>query len=132
MELPGDIEALKAATKGGIRDETDVVRRLQMETGLAEPDAMLYLKLLRQGHLPSSESSRASQLTDRGMAIVSGDGKRVIPVHPRLGIANNYRTWREAMVREINERRMRVDKLILELIPVYEAATEKKMGSGGG
>ena len=66
------------------------------------------------------------------MAIVSGDGKRVIPVHPRLGIANQYRTWREAMVREINQRRMRVDRLILELIPLYEAATEKNMGSGGG
>jgi hypothetical protein len=36
------------------------------------------------------------------------------------------------MVKEINERRMRVDKLILELIPVYEAATEKNMGRGGG
>jgi len=27
---------------------------------------------------------------------------------------------------------MRVDKLILELIPVYEAATEKRAGEGGG
>jgi hypothetical protein len=63
---------------------------------------------------------------DKGMAIISGDGKRVIPVHPRLGIANHYRVWREAMVREINDRRMRTDKLILELIPVYEAAMEKK------
>jgi hypothetical protein len=132
VEFPGDIEALKAATRGGIRDEKDVARRLQAETGLTEADAMLYLKLLRQGYLSLAESTQASQLIDRGMAIVSGDGKRVIPVHPRLGIANNYRTWREAMVREINERRMRVDRLILELIPVYEAATEKKMGTGGG
>jgi hypothetical protein len=123
---------LRAATRGGSRDEKDVARRLQAETGLTEPDAMLYLKLLRQGYLSLAESTQASQLIDRGMAIVSGDGKRVIPVHPRLGIANNYRTWREAMVREINERRMRVDRLILELIPVYEAATEKKMGTGGG
>ena len=36
------------------------------------------------------------------------------------------------MVREINERRMRVDGLILQLIPVYEAAMEKKTGPGGG
>jgi len=114
-----------------IRDEKDVVSRLGTEVGLRRDDALLYLRLLREGHIPSSESAKASPLLERGMAIVSGDGKRIIPVHPRLGIANHYRTWREAMVREINERRMRVDKLILELIPVYEAAMEKRTGSGG-
>jgi len=116
----------------GIRDEADVLIMLGKEAGLSSAEASLYLKLLREGHIPSSDSAKASRLLDLGMAIVSGDGKRIVPVHPRLGIANQYRTWREAMVREINERRMRVDKLILELIPVYEAATEKKATGGGG
>ena len=123
---------MKAGRRGVIRDEEDVVGRLGTEVGLSHEDAVLYLRLLHEGHIPASESGRAARLLDRGMAIVSGDSRRIIPVHPRLGIANHYRTWREAMVREINERRMRVDKLILELIPVYEAATEKKTGSGGG
>ncbi|MDE1852150.1 MAG: hypothetical protein KGI38_00165 [Thaumarchaeota archaeon] len=118
--------------KHGMRDEADVVVMLGAEAGLSQEDARLYLRLLRQGKLPASESEPASRLLDRGMAIVSGDGKRIIPVHPRLGIANHYRTWREAMVREINERRMRVDKLILQLIPIYEAAMEKNMEDGGG
>ena len=116
----------------GIRDEADVVGRLGKEAGLSPADARLYLRLLRDGHIPTSESAKASRLLDMGMAIVSGDGRRIIPVHPRLGLANHYRSWREAMVREINERRMRVDKLILELIPVYEAATEKNTTSGAG
>ncbi len=123
---------MRPAAKGGIRDEDDVIRRLGTEIGLSPEDAELYLRLLSQGQLSVSDSSKAARLLDEGMAIVSGDGKRIVPVHPRLGIANHYRTWREAMVREINERRMRVDRLILELIPVYEAATEKNMGSGGG
>ena len=113
-----------------LRDKEDVLRRLGEETGLSEKEAALYLELLRRGHVPGSRE--ASKLLEKGMAIVSGDGKRVIPVHPRLGIANQYRTWREGVVREINQRRMRVDRLILELIPLYEAATEKNMGSGGG
>jgi len=120
------------ALRKGIRDENDVVARLGSEVGLSHGDALLYLKLLREGNIPVSERGKAEELLDKGMAIVSGDGRRIIPVHPRLGIANNYRTWREAVVREINERRMRVDRLILELIPVYEAATEKNMGRGGG
>ena len=114
------------------RDEADVVRRLGTEAGLNEEEARLYLELLREGSVPASKSGLCSRLMDRGMAILSGDGRRVIPVHPRLGIANYYRTWRESVVREINERRMRVDKLILELIPVYEAAMEKRMSGGGG
>jgi hypothetical protein len=115
----------------GVRDEKDLVARLGTEVGLAPEDARLYLKLLQDGQIPASEAGKAERLLEKGMVIVSGDGKRVIPVHPRLGIANHYRTWREAMVREINERRMRVDKLILELIPVYEGATEKKTESRG-
>ncbi len=114
------------------RDEADVISRLGTEAGLSKDDALFYLRLLREGAVPRSEAGKAARLLERGMAIVSGDGRRIVPVHPRLGIANHYRTWREAMVREINERRMRVDKLILELIPVYEAATEKKTGGGGG
>jgi hypothetical protein len=112
--------------------DAEVLRQLVNEAGLSLEDASLYLLLLRRGRLASSQTKRAAPLLDRGMAIVSGDGRSIVPVHPRLGIANYYRTWREAMVRQINERRMRVDKLILQLIPVYEAATEKKTERGGG
>ena len=123
---------MKREDRALIRDEADVVSRLGADAGLSKEDALLYLRLLSNNGIPASEAKAASRLLDRGMAIVSGDGRRVIPIHPRLGIANYYRTWREAMVREINERRMRVDKLILELIPLYEAATEKNTRGGGG
>jgi sugar-specific transcriptional regulator TrmB len=123
---------VKATRPAGLRDEADVLRRLGKETGLSDEEGRLYLMLLKEGSISSAKSARAKGLIDRGMAIVSGDGKRVVPVHPRLGIANQYRTWREAMVREINDRRMRVDSLIIELIPLYEAATEKRMEQGAG
>ncbi|HEV2138518.1 MAG TPA: hypothetical protein VGR53_06720, partial [Nitrososphaerales archaeon] len=108
-----------------VKNEAAVVESLGAEAGLSQEEATLYIKMLREGHIPVAGTGPTSKLLDKGMAIISGDGKRVIPVHPRLGIANHYRVWREATVREINERRMRTDKLILELIPVYEAAMEK-------
>lgn len=128
MELSGDDEGLSRNQRSDPKDEA-VLKQLVNEAGLSLDDAVLYLRLLRQGHLPSSESKKAAAILDRGMAIVSGDGNTIIPVHPRLGIANYYRTWREAMVRQMNERRMRVDKLILQLIPVYEAANERSSDS---
>ncbi len=110
-----------------------MVKRLGSELGLTRDEAVLYLSLLSKGSVPSSpKDPRLEKLEYEGMLILSGDGKRFIPVHPRLAVANHYRSWRERMVREINERRMRVDRLILELIPVYEAAMEKKAGEGGG
>ena len=116
-----------------LRDPEDVVRRLGEDAGLNRAEATLYIELLKAGSLPCKQKGpQMRKLLDQGMAILSGDGKSYVPVHPRLGIANHYRTWREQMVREINERRMRVDRLILELIPLYEAATDKRMSEGGG
>jgi hypothetical protein len=132
MEFAGDGPGLKAPGRIGLRDEADVLNRLREETGVNEREGVLYLELLAAGSIPSQRASEARALVEKGMAILSGDGKRVIPVHPRLGIANQYRTWREAKVKEINDRRMRVDRLILELILLYEAATEKKTHGGPG
>jgi hypothetical protein len=115
-----------------LKDEEGIIRRLGTEVGLSRDEAAYYLKLIRDGSAEVSTGGElAERLTSRGMVILSGDSKRILPVHPRLGLANHYRIWRENMVREINERRMRVDKLILELIPVYEAATEKRTDERG-
>jgi hypothetical protein len=115
-----------------LRDSDDVVNRLGSEAGLSRSEALLYLKLLKDGWLPlSSRGTELDKLEAEGMVILSGDGKGFIPVHPRLAIANHYRAWREKMVKEIGERRMRADRLILELIPVYEAATEKRLTKEG-
>ncbi len=111
-----------------LRDEESVIKRLGSEVGLARDEALLYLRLLREGGIPKTEMNRSSEdLLSRGMIVLSGDGRMYIPVHPRLAVANYFRTYQERVARELRERRMRVDKLILELIPVYEAAIEKKL-----
>ena len=121
-----------ATKKRELRNMDEVLAGLEAEVELTEKEAELYLELVTRGWVsPKKEPEVSKKLVSRGMAILSGDGKRIIPVHPRLGIANHYRTWREEMVKEINERRMRVDKLIIQLIPVYEAAIEKRTATGG-
>jgi hypothetical protein len=114
-----------------LRDEAETLRRLVEEVELSEKEARVYLKLLKEGSAPAKpRTPEIAKLMDEGIVILSGDNSRFIPVHPRLAIANHYRTWREKLVKEINERRMRVDRLILELIPLYEAVTEKRLAEG--
>ena len=118
---------------GLLRDEEEVVRGLQSEIELGREESLLYLKILREGGIPRAEKNRSTEiLLSRGMILLSGDGSRFIALHPRLGIANYFRTYQERVTRELRERRMRVDRLILELIPVYEATTEKKLAEQGG
>lgn len=114
-----------------LRDEESVVDRLGNELELTKDEARLYVEILKKGSLPSSSKSKELQgLVGRGMVILSGDGRCYIPVHPRLAVANHFRTWRDKLVKEMNDKRMRVDRLILELIPVYEGATEKRLAEG--
>lgn len=98
-----------------------ILERLKSELELSSDEANLYLRILKEGKIPvESAGKEISILIAKGMVIVSGDNKNYIPVHPRLAISNHYRTWRERVIREINDRRMRIDRLILELIPIYE------------
>ena len=121
----------KRAT-GVPRDDETVIRSLGTDIELGREEAMLYLKILREGGIPKAEKNRSTEvLLSRGMILLSGDGSRFIALHPRLGVANYFRTYQERVTRELREKRMRVDKLILELIPVYEAATKKKLAEQG-
>lgn len=116
-----------------LRDEGDVLRRLEEEVELTKKEARAYLGLLKAGSLPARQKSpEIERLVELGMVILSGDDSRFIPVHPRLAVANHFRTWREKLVKEINDRRMRVDRLILELIPLYEAMNERKLEESRG
>ncbi|MDA4128215.1 MAG: hypothetical protein OK422_01925 [Thaumarchaeota archaeon] len=117
-----------------LRDKESVIKRLGTEIELEREEAELYLKILKDGSIPRSKKNRSVEvLLDRGMVILSGDNEQYIPVHPRLAVANHFRAYRERVVHGLNERRMRVDKLIIELIPVYEATMEKRLsGRGAG
>lgn len=110
-----------------MREEKELIVSLVEDAGLTEAEALSYMKILKKGSIPREEADNSVlSLAEKGMLILSADDKRYIPTHPRLAVANQYRTWREKMVREINERRMRIDKLILELIPIYERTKEGK------
>ena len=109
----------------------ELAAEVAKEVGVSAGAAEAYVECLSAGKLEAGDSE-TQELLKKGLVILSGDGKRHIPVHPRLAVGGAYRTWREEVVRELNARRMKMDALILRLIPLYENATEKRGGAGGG
>jgi hypothetical protein len=101
-----------------IRDEASVVQRLVDYLGLPEGEARLYIQALKDG---SVEEGDVKPLLARGMLILSSDEKVYLPVHPRLALSNLFRSRSDRRSAEMKEKRKLVDKLTLELIPVYEA-----------
>jgi hypothetical protein len=101
-----------------IRDEASVLQRLADYLGLPEDEARLYLRALKEGSLTDGH---VRPLLARGMLIRSSDEKVYLPVHPRLALSNLFRSRSDRRSTEMREKRKLVDKLTLELIPVYES-----------
>ncbi len=114
-----------------LKGEEGTIRSLGTEASLSRDEATYHLKSMSDGSAEAStERELAERLTQRGTAVLSGDDKRILPLDPRLGLASPHRIWKENRMRERDKRR-RVDILILEPVPVCEAATEKRADEGG-
>jgi hypothetical protein len=101
-----------------IRDEASVLQRLADYLDLPEDEAKLYLRALKEGSLTDGD---VRPLLARGMLIRSSDEKVYLPVHPRLALSNLFRSRSDRRSAEMREKRKLVDKLTLELIPLYES-----------
>lgn len=84
--------------------------------GLTEEESKTYLRALGEGKVAEAPGS----LVSRGMLIRSSDEKVYLPVHPRLALSNLFRSQGDRMSPEMKAKRRLVDKLTLELVPVYE------------
>jgi len=110
---------------GAVADE------LEMTRGEAE----LYVAALTRGRLePSTKEERAlaDELLAKGMFILEARGGGYLPVHPRLALSNYFRAYEERMIRKRKEKRLAIDRLTLELIPLYEDSKDRNQGGAGG
>ena len=95
--------------------------------GIPSEEAELYVTALVEGGCYPSDlrtSAAAASLSARGMFILDSDGKTYLAVHPRLALSNLFRAYEEKALRERKEKRLLVDKLTLELIPLLPAETK--------
>ena len=96
-------------------------------------EAELYVSTLMDGgYVPRDASARAvaDSLSARGMLILDAKGGSYLAVHPRMALSNLFRAYEERAVRQRKEKRLLVDKLTLELIPLLPGESKGTNASG--
>jgi hypothetical protein len=103
------------------RELSALVKDIHETLEIPEDQAMLYVRALAKGRLVPAggqEEAAAKSLSARGMLILDADGRAYLAVHPRMALSNLFRAYEDRAIRERKERRLLVDKLTLELIPL--------------
>lgn len=115
------------------RDAASLVKDIHEALEIPTEEAELYVKALTEGRLVPKDAQTgevARSLSARGMLIVDAKGGAYLAVHPRMALSNLFRAYEERAVRQRKERRLLVDKLTLELIPLLPGET-KGTNAGG-
>jgi hypothetical protein len=114
------------------RDAGSLVRDIQVALEIPEEEARLYVTTLVEGRcVPKDQKAKAvaDSLSARGMLILDAKGSAYLAVHPRMALSNLFRAYEERAIRQRKEKRLLVDKLTLELIPLI--ADESKGTNAG-
>jgi hypothetical protein len=117
------------------RDVASIVRDIHEALEIPLEEADLYVRALTEGRcLPDDAKAKsiADSLSARGMLILEAGGSAYLAVHPRMAMSNLFRAYEERLTRKRKEKRLLVDKLTLELIPLLPGETKGTNASALG
>jgi hypothetical protein len=115
------------------RDVEELARDIHEALDIPAEEAVLYVNALREGRcVPRDARTKAAaeSLSARGMLVLDARGGSYLAVHPRMALSNLFRAYEERATRQRKEKRLLVDKLTLELIPLLPGET-KGTNAGG-
>jgi hypothetical protein len=115
------------------RDAGALAREIHEALEIPTEEAELYLGALTQGGCQPRDAktkAMAESLSARGMLILDAKGGSYLAVHPRMALSNLFRAYEERAVRQRKEKRLLVDKLTLELIPLLPDESKGTNASG--
>jgi len=115
------------------RDVGSLVKDIHEALGIPPEEAELYVSALMEGRCVPRDAKMktvAGSLSARGMLILDAKGSSYLAVHPRMALSNLFRAYEERAVRERKEKRLLVDKLTLELIPLMPGESKGTNASG--
>ena len=109
------------------REVAALVRDIHEALDIPAEEAELYVRTMTQGKcVPSDakEKAVADSLAARGLFIHDARRRGFLAVHPRMALSNLFRAYEERAIRQRKEKRLLVDKLTLELIPLLPGETK--------
>jgi hypothetical protein len=115
------------------RDTASLVRDIHDALDLPTEEAEAYVRALMEGHCVPKDARAetvAKSLSARGMLILDAKGGSYLAVHPRMALSNLFRAYEERAIRQRKEKRLLVDKLTLELIPLLPSESKGTNASG--
>jgi hypothetical protein len=115
------------------RDRKSLVGDIHEALEIPLDEAELYVSTLTDGGcVPEDARAKAlaESLTARGMLILDAKGGSYLAVHPRMALSNLFRAYEERAVRQRKEKRLLVDRLTLELIPLLPGESKGTNASG--
>jgi hypothetical protein len=115
------------------RDKGSLVRDIHEALEIPMEEADLYVSTLMEGRFLARDAKMkevAGSLLARGMLILDAKGGSYLAVHPRMALSNLFRAYEERAIRQRKEKRLLVDKLTLELIPLLPGESKGTNASG--
>jgi hypothetical protein len=115
------------------RDVSSLVQDIHKALEIPVEEAELYVDaVIEGGCAPTNGKGKAvaESLSARGMLILDAGGRSYLPVHPRMALSNLFRAYEERMIRQRKEKRLLVDKLTLELLPLMPGESKGTNASG--
>jgi len=115
------------------RDPRTLARQVHEVLDIPIQEAELYVSTLIEGRfVPADEAAKgaAESLSARGMLIMDAQGRSYLAVHPRMAISKLFRAYEERMIRQRKEKRLLVERLTLELIPLLPGETKGTNANG--
>jgi hypothetical protein len=121
-----------------VRDRNSIIGSLTTELDLSKYEAELYLDSLKLKAIKGEAIPKDLRLKEavnsllaKGMIIKAANKGDYLPVHPRLALSNLFRIYEEKLARLRKEKRTMVDKLALEIIPLYEGSKSPNLSRRG-
>lgn len=115
------------------RDAESLARDIHEALEIPAEEAELYVSALAEGRCAPRDArtkALAESLAARGMLILDARGGSYHAVHPRMALSNLFRAYEERAARQRKEKRLLVDRLTLELIPLLPGESKRTNASG--